>query len=75
MDILETTTGPVAYDDRGSGHPIVLLPSGAHDHHDYDELRDLLSDAGFEELGVYGTYQGDPFEGFRRQLLYVGRKA
>lgn len=44
MDILETTTGPVAYDDRGTGHPIVLLPSGAHDHHDYDELRDLLPD-------------------------------
>ncbi len=39
-----------------------------------DELKELLAAAGFEELGVYGTYQGDPFEGFRRQLLYVGRK-
>ena len=26
----------------GTGPPIVLLPSGAHDHHDYDELRALL---------------------------------
>jgi pimeloyl-ACP methyl ester carboxylesterase len=42
MEMLETPTGPVAYDDRGSGHPVVLLPSGAHDHHDYDELRALL---------------------------------
>jgi pimeloyl-ACP methyl ester carboxylesterase len=42
MDMLETPTGPVAYDDRGTGLPIVLLPSGAHDHHDYDELRALL---------------------------------
>jgi len=42
METLETPTGPVAYDDRGAGLPIVLLPSGAHDHHDYDELRALL---------------------------------
>jgi pimeloyl-ACP methyl ester carboxylesterase len=44
MDTFETSTGPVAYDVRGEGHPIVLLPSGAHDHHDYDELRALLPD-------------------------------
>lgn len=44
MDMIETTTGPIACDDRGSGLPVVLLPSGAHDHHDYDELRDLLPD-------------------------------
>jgi pimeloyl-ACP methyl ester carboxylesterase len=42
MDTFETSTGPVAYNVRGEGHPIVLLPSGAHDHHDYDELRALL---------------------------------
>ena len=41
---LETPTGPVAYDDRGAGDTVVLLPSGAHDHHDYDELRALLPD-------------------------------
>ena len=39
-----------------------------------DELRELLTAAGFEELGVYGTYQGEPFEGYERQMLYVGRK-
>ena len=44
MEMLETPTGRVAYDDRGAGDPVVLLPSGAHDHHDYDELRALLPD-------------------------------
>lgn len=54
MPLLETSTGPIAYDvqDSGShaaeagGDPqsttIVLLPSGAHDRHDFDELRTLL---------------------------------
>lgn len=44
MEQLETSTGPVAYDEQGTGkgEPIVLLPSGAHDHHDFDELRALL---------------------------------
>lgn len=42
MARLETPTGPVAYDESGDGQPIVLLPSGAHDRHDYDELRALL---------------------------------
>jgi pimeloyl-ACP methyl ester carboxylesterase len=38
----QTATGPIAYDERGEGGPIVLLSSGAHDRHDFDELRDLL---------------------------------
>ena len=42
MELLETSAGRVAYDARGEGEAIVLLPSGAHDHHDYDELRALL---------------------------------
>lgn len=44
MDILtlSTSTGLVAYDSHGTGDPIVLLPSGGHDRHDYDELRGLL---------------------------------
>jgi pimeloyl-ACP methyl ester carboxylesterase len=42
MPTLQTSTGPVAYDERGEGQPLVLLPSGAHDHHDFDELRTLL---------------------------------
>ncbi len=42
MLTFQTSTGPIAYDERGEGDPIVLLPSGAHDHHDYDELRALL---------------------------------
>ncbi len=42
MTLLETSTGQIAYDERGEGNPIVLLSGGAHDRHDYDELRDLL---------------------------------
>lgn len=44
MALLETSTGAVAYDAQGAGQSIVLLPSGAHDRHDYDELRALLPD-------------------------------
>jgi len=51
MTILPTSEGPVAYDSRGSGDPIVLLPSGGHEHHDYDEIRRLLP-GGFRSIGV-----------------------
>jgi pimeloyl-ACP methyl ester carboxylesterase len=44
METFFTPTGPVAYDSLGAGHPIVLLPSGGHDRHDYDELRGILAD-------------------------------
>jgi pimeloyl-ACP methyl ester carboxylesterase len=37
-----TGAGTIAYSERGEGAPLVLLPSGAHDHHDFDELRELL---------------------------------
>jgi pimeloyl-ACP methyl ester carboxylesterase len=40
--MLETPQGSLAYDERGAGHPLVLLPSGAHDRHDFDEVRALL---------------------------------
>jgi pimeloyl-ACP methyl ester carboxylesterase len=42
MEHLITSMGQVAYDASGDGDTIVMLPSGAHDHHDYDELRALL---------------------------------
>jgi pimeloyl-ACP methyl ester carboxylesterase len=42
MPLLDTASGPIAYDERGDGPAIVLLPSGAHDRHDYDELRALI---------------------------------
>jgi pimeloyl-ACP methyl ester carboxylesterase len=42
METLETSTGTVACDVRGEGPTVVLLPSGGHDHRDYDELRALL---------------------------------
>jgi pimeloyl-ACP methyl ester carboxylesterase len=39
MPILDTPTASVAYDEQGSGDTLVLLASGAHDRHDFDELR------------------------------------
>ena len=43
MPALETPTGPIAYDEQGDGDDtLVLLASGAHDGHDFDELRALL---------------------------------
>jgi pimeloyl-ACP methyl ester carboxylesterase len=43
VPVLDTPTGPIAYDEQGGGDDVlVLLPSGAHDHHDFDELRALL---------------------------------
>lgn len=42
MALLETPSGSVAYDAQGDGHPVVLLSSGAHDRHDFDELRAIL---------------------------------
>jgi pimeloyl-ACP methyl ester carboxylesterase len=53
MQTLETSSGPIAYDARGDddGQPIVLLPSGAHDHRDYDELR-LRLPARFRSVSV-----------------------
>lgn len=40
--MLETATGEVFYDVRGDGETIVMLPSGGHDHRDFDEVRALL---------------------------------
>ncbi len=41
--MLETPTGPIAFDEQGQGEDtLVLLSSGAHDRHDFDELRSLL---------------------------------
>ena len=49
MPILDTRTGPIAYDERGEGQAVVLLSSGAHDRHDFDGLRDLLP-GGFRSI-------------------------
>ena len=53
VPLLETSTGPIANHVQGGSAraraegdaqcpTIVLLPSGAHDRHDFDELRELL---------------------------------
>lgn len=39
-----------------------------------EEMHELMAAAGFEVRGVYGTYQGEPFEGYQRQMLYVAHK-
>jgi len=44
MPLIDTPTGPISYDEQGSGATIVLLPSGAHVRHDFDELRALLGE-------------------------------
>ena len=51
MPTMSTSAGSIAYDSRGSGDPIVLLPSGGHDHHDYDEIRELLP-GGFRSISI-----------------------
>lgn len=43
MANIQTRAGEIHVDIRGEGPTVVLLPSGAHDHHDYDELRARLS--------------------------------
>jgi pimeloyl-ACP methyl ester carboxylesterase len=48
---LSTSAGTVAYASRGSGDPVVLLPSAGHDQHDYDEIRELLP-GWFRSIGV-----------------------
>jgi hypothetical protein len=40
--LIDTSTGPISYDVQGAGTAIVMLSSGAHDRHDWDELRTLL---------------------------------
>jgi pimeloyl-ACP methyl ester carboxylesterase len=40
--LLETSSGTISYDERGEGAPLILLPSGAHERSDFDELRALL---------------------------------
>ncbi len=44
MPTVETSAGTLAYDERGMGRTVVLLPSGAHSRRDYDELRERLPD-------------------------------
>jgi pimeloyl-ACP methyl ester carboxylesterase len=43
MPTIDTPTGAIAYDEQGSGDTLVLLPSGAHDRHDFDELRERIA--------------------------------
>src|SRR5271167_2165210 len=72
MPFLQTSTGPVAYDERGEGRPVVLLPSGAHDLHDFDELRALLG-AGFRSISLDWPGHGEtpPGEGAASAMRFA----
>ncbi len=72
MAFLETSSGPVAYDERGEGRPVVLLPSGAHDRHDYDELRALLG-AGLRSIALDWPGHGEtpPGEGAASAMRFA----
>lgn len=58
MPVLETPSGAVAYDERGSGEPLVMFCGGAHDRHDFDELRALLP-AGVRSIAVDWPCHGE----------------
>jgi pimeloyl-ACP methyl ester carboxylesterase len=62
--LLDTSTGPIAYDIQGAGQTLVLLSSGAHDRHDWDELRALLP-ARFRTIAIDWPSHGEspPGEG------------
>jgi pimeloyl-ACP methyl ester carboxylesterase len=44
MPMLDAPDGQIAYDERGAGETLVLLPSGAHKRSAHDELRALLGE-------------------------------
>lgn len=58
MTFLEISSGRIAYDEQGSGETIVTLPSGAHNRHDYDELRALMP-AGYRTIALDWPAHGD----------------
>ncbi|WP_432825975.1 alpha/beta fold hydrolase [Dactylosporangium sp. CA-092794] len=64
MLTLLTSAGEIAYDARGSGPAVVLLPSGAHRRRDYDALRDLLPER-FRSIGVDWPGHGESAAGSR----------
>ncbi|MFJ1455291.1 alpha/beta fold hydrolase [Nocardia sp. N2S4-5] len=43
MYTLQTSAGPVAYDDLGAGPPVVMLHANLHDHHDFDPIVPALA--------------------------------
>lgn len=58
MPVLEIPSGSIAYDEQGSGETLVMLPSGGHDRHDFDELRALIP-AGFRTIALDWPAHGD----------------
>jgi hypothetical protein len=46
-----------------------------HTIYSAQELRDRLADAGFEQIKVYGSLDGDEYGPNPQRLIVVGRKA
>ena len=67
MPTFSTACGPLAYDVSGSGPPLLLLPSAAHDRHDFDAIRPAL-DARFRTYALDWPAHGEsaaPERGWR----------
>ncbi len=62
MDTVETSCGPLAWDSRGEGGTVVMLPSGAHRRGDFDELRALLPKR-FHTIAIDWPGHGDSLAG------------
>jgi pimeloyl-ACP methyl ester carboxylesterase len=43
MPMIRTSQGPIAYERRGDGPPVVLLHGNAHDRHDFDAVLPALA--------------------------------
>src|SRR4029450_9855260 len=50
MPMIRTSQGPIAYERRGDGPPVVLLHGNAHDRHDFDAVLPALA----REFTVFG---------------------
>jgi pimeloyl-ACP methyl ester carboxylesterase len=72
---IETSTGPIAYDERGSSpssvapeETVLMLPSGAHERGDYDQLRAQLP-ATLRTIALDWPAHGDSPPGERGGVL------
>lgn len=72
MPMLETPQGSLAYNERGAGHPLVLLPSGANDRHDCDEVRALLPER-FRSISLDWPGHGEspPGQGVASAMIFA----
>ncbi len=58
MTTVETRAGKVAYTERGSGLPVVMLHATLHDHHDFDPIVPVLAER-YRTIAVDWPGHGD----------------